>query len=79
MLSGYGMQIAGKTGKNGSREREILDFLVEHENGRYIIIDDDSDEYQTVLPHTYFTDAKEGFTKKSVRGCLKNTDASGCR
>ena len=41
------------------------------ENGRYIVIDDDPDEYKTVLPHTFFTDAKEGFTKKSIRGCLK--------
>ena len=71
MLSGYGVRIAEKTGKNSSRDREILDFIAEHENGRYIVIDDDPDEYKTVLPHTFFTDAKEGFTKKSIRGCLK--------
>lgn len=47
--------------KGKSRDMEIERFLYYHPVERYIIIDDDKNEYQKITKHNYFIDSNIGF------------------
>lgn len=47
--------------KSKSRDQEIERFLYYHPVSRYIIIDDDKNEYGTITDHNHFVNSKVGF------------------
>lgn len=76
-LGEYGVTIKGKTPilTGRTRDKEIERFLYlnakDDNAARFIIIDDDKNEFSAVGVMNYFTDAAKGFSKKDVKGCLK--------
>ena len=71
-LAEYGLTIKDKcpTLKGRTRDKEIERYLYFHPEP-YCIVDDDKNEFTKVLPHTYFVDAKTGFSKKDIGGALR--------
>jgi len=65
----YNVTIADKTPVlNGrSRDKEIQRFLYFHPCDNYMIIDDDSSEYDVLTNKNYFVDAQIGFTNADAR------------
>lgn len=71
-LARYGLHIHDKCPslKGRTRDKEIERYLYFHPEP-YVIIDDDKKEYEKQLLHTYFVNAKTGFSKKDIGGVLK--------
>ena len=61
--------IEGKTPilKGRSRNIEIERYLYYHPCKRYIILDDDKEEFTEITQHNYFTNSNNGITENDVK------------
>lgn len=74
MLGEYGVSIRSKTPKikGKKRDKEIEKFLsFVNSTDKFIVIDDDKNEFSKIGKFNYFTEATYGFTKADIKGCLK--------
>ncbi len=74
MLKKYGITISDKTPdlRGRTRDKEIQRYLYFHQQvTKYIIIDDDKNEYAEINKHNYFVDAAYGFSQKDIKGVMK--------
>lgn len=72
-LDSYGLIIADKTPKLRGRKRddEIKRYLYFNDVKRYIIIDDDEDEYRELCDANYFVNSSYGFTYDDAKRIRK--------
>ena len=73
MFSAYGVRIAGKTPifKGKSRDLEIERYLFYHPSSKYVILDDDRSEYESIDEHNYFVSSERGLEKGDVKQIQK--------
>lgn len=68
----FGIEIVGRTKDLNNRADEIRDYIKSHEVNKWIILDDDKEEYDKTTDNLYLVNCKTGLTTKDVKQIKKN-------
>lgn len=70
-LDRYNIRISGKVSDNISDRTDAINQFLNNHPDRYIIIDDDKNEFNKLLKHLHLTNPETGFSQEDFE-CLKN-------
>lgn len=67
MLAKHNISIVGRTPKRGDRGIEVKEYIRTHNISRYVVLDDDKEEFKDVVPNNlYIVNHKTGLSSKDV-------------
>ena len=68
-LRQYGLEVVGKLPSRPcvNRTEEIVDYVVDYDIKKFIIVDDDASLYSPKCKFLFLVDSKKGFSKSDVK------------